>query len=356
MKKAGLRLSLLVTIALIGILSTACAPKPKDVVKDLIDTLKKGDYDKAQQYMILEQSGLDFEGIKNDQLLKELYSKIFANLQYEVLETKSNKDSATVTLKTTNLDMDKITKEAVAEIFSQQLANAFSNTGEELSEDDVIKLIIKKMDDPSAQKVIIQDEIELRKDPNDNKLKVINNDKFAYTIAGNIGKSINDITAESEAEEDPNAPGSRSNPVKMGEAGIINVSSLSGNKRVNYQVSITVKSVIRGDEAWNLIEKENMFNDPPPEGKEYMLVKTSVAILDADTEEEPFFISEYDFNFVSSKGNTYSNASVVAPDALYAELYKGGSAEGNIAALVDKGDTVDMHYEFGNKRMWFSLK
>ncbi|HHW49748.1 MAG TPA: hypothetical protein GXX14_14180 [Clostridiaceae bacterium] len=327
------------------------------MVKDLINTLKKGDFDKAQQYMIVENNGLDFEGIKNDQLVKELYNKIFANLQYEILETKSNNDSATVKLKTTNLDMDKITKEAIAEILSQQLANAFTDSEEELSDDDVIKLIIQKMDDPSAQKVIIQNDIKLRKDPNDKKLKVVNNANFAYTIAGNIGKSLNNITAEEpEAEEDPNAPGSRNNPVRTGEAGIINVSISPGGNQVNYMLSITVKSVTRGDEAWQIIEKENMFNDPPPEGKEYMLIKTSIAILDADSEEEPFYVSEYDFKFVSSKGNTYKNVSVVIPDPLDAELYKGGSSEGNIAALVDKGDEVAMHYEFGNRRIWFSLK
>jgi len=356
MKKIRLCLQILAYIAMAGMLFSGCAPKPSDVVKDLLNTLKKGDFDKVQQYMIVEENGLDFEAIKKDQVVAELYKKIFANLEYEILETNSNKDSATVKLKTTNLDMDKISKEAVAEIISQQLANAFSDTGEELTEDDVIKLIIKKMDESSAQKVIIQNDIELRKDTSDKKLKVVNNANFAYTIAGNFGKSINNIAEEPEAEEDTNAPGNRSNPIKMGEAGLINVSSFSGNNSVNYQLSIKVNSVIRGDEAWKLIEKENMFNDPPPEGKEYMLVNASVAILDADSEEEPFYISDYDFKFVSSKGNTYDTTSVVIPEPLEAELYKGGASDGNIAALVEKGDAVDMQYEFGNRRLWFSLK
>ncbi|HHW48634.1 MAG TPA: hypothetical protein GXX14_08465, partial [Clostridiaceae bacterium] len=55
MKKIGRRLLILITgITIIGMLSAGCAPKPKDVVKDLINTLKKGDFDKAQQYMIVE--------------------------------------------------------------------------------------------------------------------------------------------------------------------------------------------------------------------------------------------------------------------------------------------------------------
>jgi len=356
MKKIGLCLQFLACIAMVGMLFAGCAPKPNDVVKDLLNTLKKGDFDKAQQYMITEENGLDFEAIKNDQAVTELYNKIFANLEYEIVETNSNKDSATVKLKTTNLDMDKISREAIAEALSQQLANAFSDTGEEMSEDDIIKLIIKKMEDQSAQKVIIQNDIELRKDTSDNKMKVVNNANFAYTIAGNFGKSINNIAEEPEDEEDTNAPGNRSNPIKIGEAGLINVSSYSGDKSVNYQLSIKVNSVIRGDEAWNIIEKENMFNDPPPEGQEYMLINASVAILDADSKEEPFYISDYDFKFVSSKGNTYKSASVVVPEPLDAELYKGGTSDGNIAALVDKGDEVAMQYEFSNRRMWFSLK
>jgi hypothetical protein len=90
MKKIGLRLLFLATIAIIGVLSAGCASKPNAMVKSLIDALKKGDFDKAQQYMIMEENGLDFETIKKSQASTELYNKIFANLQYEILDTSSN--------------------------------------------------------------------------------------------------------------------------------------------------------------------------------------------------------------------------------------------------------------------------
>jgi hypothetical protein len=47
--------------------------------------------------------------------------------------------------------MSEISKEAMAEALSQQRANAFSGTGEELSEDEIIQLFIKRTDDPVAK-------------------------------------------------------------------------------------------------------------------------------------------------------------------------------------------------------------
>ncbi len=356
MKKAFLLLFLSIYTVTLLTSITGCSAKPQAVVDELITLLKKGDYEKAQQRMITEKGGISFDTTVHEDS-SDIYDRVFKNLEYKILNTSVDGDNAVVKLKTTNLDMQSITQEAMTDIFSRSLTNAFNEDAEEISEEEISKIFIEKMDDPAAQKVIMENDIKLRKDAEDRKWKVVNDSTFINSVTGNLGKSFGDSAQEQddEVQQDVNLPGSRSNPIETGEAAVVNIQSYSENITGHFEVNLKVTEIIRSDEAWQLIENENMFNKPAPEGKEYMLAKVSAEVFDADTEEIACMISEYDFSFVSSKGATYDNASIVTPDPLQAELYKGGKAEGYVPALIDIGDTVDMKYEGFNTSTWFKL-
>jgi len=357
MKKTRLFLFLVICMAIIISSVTGCSAKPQAVVDELLSALKRGDYDAAGQYMIVQ----DDSPMKNviDEGSNEIFDRLFKNLEYSILSTSVENDEAVVRLKTTNLDMKNITEQAITEIFSRSLANAFQNSDEELTDEEMNQIYTEKMDDPAAQKVTMENDIKLMKDTNDRKWKVVVDTTFEDSITGNLISSFSgfapDLQDNETSVDDPNVPGSRSNPVKMGETGTIDTVDYSEIKTGNFKVSMGITGTIRGDEAWKLIQNENMFNDPAPEGMEYILAKVAVSVTGADTEEVAFTISEYDFEFVSKKGNTYSGASVVTPDELQAELYKGGTTEGYVAGLIDKGDAVDLKYEGMDGSMWFSL-
>lgn len=102
---------------------------------------------------------------------------------------------------------------------------------------------------------------------------------------------------------------------------------------------VQVVEVKRGEEAWSAIHAANMFNEPPPEGMEYLLVK--IHVVSTATDDETHSISGCDFKITGERNILYScdAASVVEPDPqLDAELYAGGESEGWAAYAIGKDE------------------
>lgn len=100
---------------------------------------------------------------------------------------------------------------------------------------------------------------------------------------------------------------------------------------------IQVLEVVRGDAAWQAIKSENQFNDPAPEGMEYLMVKIHAKCTYADSDTH--MISGSDFDITGDRLIKYSQAPVVDPEpALDAELYSDGETEGWVSFLVGQGE------------------
>jgi hypothetical protein len=94
---------------------------------------------------------------------------------------------------------------------------------------------------------------------------------------------------------------------------------------------------MRGDAAWQAIQAANQFNEPAPEGMEYLLVKLHVKNTYTDNEEHS--IGGGDFKVTGDRLIEYFGASVVEPDPqLDARVFSGGEAEGWAAYLISQGE------------------
>lgn len=100
---------------------------------------------------------------------------------------------------------------------------------------------------------------------------------------------------------------------------------------------VQVQEVIRGDEAWQLVQGANPYNEPAPEEMEYLLVRLHVKCTYDDDEEHS--ISGSDFKVTGDRLVKYRTASVVKPEPpLEAQLFSGGETEGWSAYLVGEGE------------------
>ena len=102
---------------------------------------------------------------------------------------------------------------------------------------------------------------------------------------------------------------------------------------------VQVLEVKRGEGAWTDIHAANMFNEPAPEGMEYLLVKIHVKSTYTDSDEHT--INGCDFDVTGDRQIAYTcrMASVVEPEPqLDAKLYTGGEAEGWAAYPVGQGE------------------
>lgn len=102
---------------------------------------------------------------------------------------------------------------------------------------------------------------------------------------------------------------------------------------------VQVLETKRGADAWNDIQAANSYNEPAPEGMEYLMVKIHVKCTYDDSDEHS--ISGYDFDVTGDEAILYttSMASVVKPEPeLDATLFSGGETEGWSAYLVTQGE------------------
>lgn len=153
-------------------------------------------------------------------------------------------------------------------------------------------------------------------------------------------------TAKEEVDEKEKPLGTRSNPLPFGDTITVkeNIYDDSFNSYESL-VEITLLETIRGEEAWKMIQEENMFNEPADEGFEYAMVKVKGFLKESETEDDSLHFSSMNFNFVSNDGEVYDWAMVVVPNELSKELYNGGTAEGYIVNQVKVGDDFKISYD-----------
>jgi len=126
-----------------------------------------------------------------------------------------------------------------------------------------------------------------------------------------------------------------------------------------YSVDTKITQVIRGAEAWTMVQNANMFNSPAPEGYEYLLTKIYLKVNDINDGEQ-YNLSDYNYTLVSSDGKDYEHSMEVAPEPLLsANLYKGASNEGWAIFTVK---TTDLNPKIafgrdynGSGGLWFKV-
>lgn len=156
---------------------------------------------------------------------------------------------------------------------------------------------------------------------------------------------------------------STDNAVLLGEASATTGATTSGLSRSNpaaigttvkftkkdifddYEATFRVDQVIRGDEAWTMVQAGNPYNDAPAAGYEYMMVKLTFGITkNAQSDAQVNFYSG-SFTMVSTAGKDYDNKSASFMDTLTsidADLYVGAFHTGWEAFLVKIDDATPL--------------
>ncbi len=95
---------------------------------------------------------------------------------------------------------------------------------------------------------------------------------------------------------------------------------------------------IRGDDARQMVQAANQFNDPPEKRMKYILVK--VWVRNIGTPDSAGNMDGSSFESTSSNNTLYDMPSVVDPEpALDVILFSGGVYEGWITSLAAEGET-----------------
>jgi len=128
--------------------------------------------------------------------------------------------------------------------------------------------------------------------------------------------------------------GTRNMPYPIGEASQLTMSG-------NIQFTLTIKEVLRGDEALSKIQEANPSNNPPPSGFEFVLILAEVNYNGNDggllTIEKDFFSTITSSRLINYTQTTGYTPCCLEPDFSFS-LFHGGVAEGWIALPVYTND------------------
>lgn len=184
---------------------------------------------------------------------------------------------------------------------------------------------------------------------------------FIVTVLGGCGQGTNDVTIKDEdekqeevqteetekKEETKSKLGSRTNPVPFKKTVTVE-DELYNDEGESFPIKfdLTVLEVIRGEDAYQKLKSMNEFNEPAPEGYEWLLAKTKVKFTESATEDLSFHIDGImNFEMVSENGDIYSGDIIgtTEPEFSY-EMYVGNEKEGYISGLV-KTEKAQLRYE-----------
>jgi hypothetical protein len=122
-----------------------------------------------------------------------------------------------------------------------------------------------------------------------------------------------------------------------------------------YDVRLTVLRVVRGYEAWNLIQKASETNKPPETGFEYILAHIRIAFNAAENKVSPYTLKPEVFKVYDTSDHAYACPNVLPPKpALIGKVfYPGDSSEGWVPFLVSKEH--ERPFMFFTGGLWFQL-
>lgn len=126
--------------------------------------------------------------------------------------------------------------------------------------------------------------------------------------------------AEQTSSETKAKLGTRENPIPIGQ-----------KAQVGPNWEVTILEIV--PDAWSIIEAENMFNEPPEEGYQYVMAKVQVSYIGEESGTPWLDLS---LRYLGSDGNSYSEGVGVVPKPFYdiGEQFPGATAEGNIGWAV----------------------
>jgi len=104
-------------------------------------------------------------------------------------------------------------------------------------------------------------------------------------------------------------------------------------------------NLIKGEAAWTIIQEANMFNDPPSEGMQYVII--TIKAKNISSKDEPYSLFwDLDLSLLGSSNKIFDtfDKSVVLPDEgelsdLEADLYHNGEDIGSLSFHIPENET-----------------
>lgn len=144
--------------------------------------------------------------------------------------------------------------------------------------------------------------------------------------------------------------GSRKNPASFGDTMIVSGTLWDGTE---FEYSIKISNLVRGEEAASLAKTFNRFNEIP-DNQEAIIFDAEFKLERYNQiDDDSYYVSNYDFDYFDSSYTSFRGESIVGSDNEFrGELYEGGQVTGDVIMCIPEGEHG---YLLFDDFVWFKL-
>ncbi|MDB7101834.1 MULTISPECIES: hypothetical protein [Enterococcus] len=172
---------------------------------------------------------------------------------------------------------------------------------------------------------------------------------------------ITDNSTELSGSDDASgdsAFGKRSNPVPLDNPITFDTVYYDDEyEEIDTNISLTISNVVRGEEAYNYMISMDEYNEPAPEGKEWVVFDAELTV-NKGSQDEPYraFSSFIPVSSTGEEVNQESYSYLGNEEFGNKDLYEGGTDKGKVALLVPIGDDTLIEFNDFTNRIFFKLQ
>ncbi|RCX13505.1 uncharacterized protein DUF4878 [Anaerobacterium chartisolvens] len=167
---------------------TSASGSPDKAVSSFFEAIKEADVNTASKYLSSASDDLTYDDEEQEKIMK----KIFNNLDYKIISTEKDGDTATVNVKITSPDLVKIVSEMISELMPKLFEMALS--GDENADQNSEELIKQYFDNSlsSPDMPLISSDVEIKLSYSKDKKSwlIVPDDSLINAMTGNAAKAF----------------------------------------------------------------------------------------------------------------------------------------------------------------------
>jgi predicted small lipoprotein YifL len=180
---------LLLTTIILAFSLSACnlfGPTPDEVATDFLTSVQKGEWEEASEYVNTDESKEKIKEFTTSDEDVKYIEDLIGKMSFTIGTVKEEDNKATVQSEIETVDMKIIIGTIFQEMLAEAFAQAFSGeeTDEEAQDEEMTKLLVEGMNEPSAKKVTNKVNIQLVKVDGDWKVEV--SDELLNALTGGL--------------------------------------------------------------------------------------------------------------------------------------------------------------------------
>lgn len=189
---------ILALIIVLMFLLTACNSEQQTAEKataNALNAIKAADKEAISKYLNYDELINNENEDESQGLAEKQAKKILGGLEYKIISSEENKDTAVVKVEITNVNIGKVIKEMMGNLFSLAMSEAFKADSEKMTDEQMEQKSIEFFDEALSKykDEKITNTVEIKLNKVDSKWKIDMDSTLQNAIMGDLLKATEEM-------------------------------------------------------------------------------------------------------------------------------------------------------------------